>query len=515
MTEVSTEDAPTTSALAGDAPAPVRGPALRAEAMRGVRNLGAATYGARAISVVSLVIVARYLSPRETGIGALALLIGSTLSALSDFGLSPTIVSLGGRASAATFHRAARLRLIASGTGFAAVFFGADFIAAALSAPEAAMGLRVVAFVLPIGAAGFAPATGLAASRNFGGLARAYIGMSAVQATFTIVFAVTLGSYWAIVFGLVGGMAAQVCLQWLFWRHRPAPGTVALSNRDLLSIAVVLVLSWGALLALFTADRLVVTGWLGPAALGYYALAFTWGTFASDSFNLVVGTVALPTFAALGDDTSAMGRTYLTSMRLIVFVAAPASLGLIVIAPELLQVVLSGGTGKWLPSLLALQIFAIVGLLKSIVGSSNSVLLASQSIRRYAYLVPVPLAAFLAALWPAFRLLPTIEGVALALLLAYAINAVLVLRAMTRVFNFARMEIVRNIARPIGAAGFMVLVMLPMRTVLEPTLVSLVLFLAVGGAAYLVGFLVLRSKSTLDEFRAALRAVIGAKGGRA
>jgi lipopolysaccharide exporter len=503
------EAAPSKSITAVAEPGPLAdGPGLRQEALRGVRNMGLATYGARAVSVVSLIVVARYLSPHDVGLAALALLIGTTLSSLSDFGLAPTIVSFGGEASRATITRAARYRLTFSVSGFLTVFVGAETIANVLGAPEAAQAIRVVSCSLPIAAAGFAPATSLAARRRFGALARAYAVMVVVQAAVTIVLAILGFTYWAVVIGFLAGTAAQVASQWVLWTDRTWGGRKEVGRRELLELGGLVTLSWGSLILLFTTDRLLVSAFFGPANLGYYALAVTWGTFAADSLNQVVGTIALPTFAALGADKRAMARAYLASMRLIVFVSAPAAFGLILVAPELLELILGGGTAKWLPALGALQIMALFGFLKSVVGSANGVLLASQNFRRYSYLIPIPIATFILVVFPLLGVQHSIEAVAVALLVAYLVNALLVLRAIAKIFGLAKVELVRNITGPVVAASAMFIALVPLRLVLSVSWASLVVLIVVGTVLYFGVLLIAGPRAQINEFREAIGVLV-------
>ncbi len=484
------------------------GPALRAEAIRGVRNVGLATYAARAISVLSLVVVARVLEPREVGIAALGLLVGSTLTSLSDFGLAPAIVSFGGRVTRATLARAARMRTGFSIGAFLFVLVGADWIATALGAPEAAASVRVMSLAVVIAAAGFAPAASLAAARQFGALARAYMALSLVQAATTIGLALAGFSFWSVVLGFLAGLSAQVTTQWLLWRGRTSPGTLEIPRRSLLELGSLVTLSWLSLMALFTVDRLFVANLFGTTQLGFYALAVTWGTFAADALNQVVGTVTLPTFAALGENRKAMSRAYLASVRLTSFISAPAAAGIIIVSPELLQLILGAGTDKWLPSLACLQILAIFGLLKSLVGSAQNVLLASQNLRRYAYLIPLPVIAFLLTVFPVLSVAHAIEGIALSMLVAYAVNSLFVLRAITRVLDLERFEVLRNAAGPLIAALLMGITLVPIRVGLSVSWVSLLVLTIAGTGAY-VGFLVLSGqRAALDEFVRTLRSMM-------
>ena len=53
---------------------------------------------------------------------------------------------------------------------------------------------------------------------------------------------------------------------------------------------------------------------MGSAKLGYYALAFSWGSFICVLLSSTVNTVMFPAFSAIQDDAAAMRRWYLKTV---------------------------------------------------------------------------------------------------------------------------------------------------------------------------------------------------------
>ena len=51
--------------------------------------------------------------------------------------------------------------------------------------------------------------------------------------------------------------------------------------------------------------------------MGYYALAFTWGSFICWLLQVTVNTVLMPTLAAIQHDPAALRRWYLKTMELL------------------------------------------------------------------------------------------------------------------------------------------------------------------------------------------------------
>ena len=94
---------------------------------------------------------------------------------------------------------------------------------------------------------------------------------------------------------------------------------------------------------------------MGSAQLGYYALAFTWGSFICGLLYDTVNNVLLPAFSAIQHDVSAMRRWYLKTLDLVGFVSVIANTTLLANAHFFLVTFLGKGSNKWLPAMASLQ----------------------------------------------------------------------------------------------------------------------------------------------------------------
>ena len=116
----------------------------------------------------------------------------------------------------------------------------------------------------------------------------------------------------------------------------------------------------------FNMDNFLVGSRMGSAKLGYYALAFTWGSFICGLLSDTVNNVMLPAFSAIQDDTAAMRRWYLKTVDMVGFVAVVANTALLANAHFFLMTFLGKGTDKWLPAATALKILCIYGIMRVI-----------------------------------------------------------------------------------------------------------------------------------------------------
>ena len=105
-------------------------------------------------------------------------------------------------------------------------------------------------------------------------------------------------------------------------------------------------------------DNLVVTSTLGPASLGIYSRAYQLLVQPAVLIGSVSDKVLFPAMSRIQDDARRLTRAYVTVNSIIAAITLfPASVGLFVLAPEIVAIVLGPG---WEAVALPLRIFAVV-----------------------------------------------------------------------------------------------------------------------------------------------------------
>ena len=118
---------------------------------------------------------------------------------------------------------------------------------------------------------------------------------------------------------------------------------------------------------------LLIGRFLGASALGMYALATN---IVLVPFSRIAGPlqqVFFPAFSRMGDDLPRMADTWIRATRLVGVISIPALVGLVVVAPDFVDVVLGP---KWVDATPIIQILALVGLIQSLQTLCGEVLLA-------------------------------------------------------------------------------------------------------------------------------------------
>ena len=164
-------------------------------------------------------------------------------------------------------------------------------------------------------------------------------------------------------------------------------------------------------------DNFAVTRWLGVTQLGYYQKSFDFTSRTVDGLNNVLSAVLLPSYAQIQSERDRLSRAYLKSLRLISFIIVPVSLGMLVIAPEMVGAFLKD---KWTPMIAPFQVLCLAGMVKPL-SATTSVLFTSTGHPGYNFRAGIVVIVVLVPM--IFILLPYgIVGVAGAVLAAQVVG---------------------------------------------------------------------------------------------
>lgn len=348
--------------------------------MRGGRNVRSGIRQGLAWSAVNAIVLrlgtvgvgiflARLLSPEQFGVFAIALTVQAVLMTLADFGLSTDLIrSPDHRKKAPTV---ATLGLITGASLTAIMVSSAQGTAELLGSPDAGPVIAVMSLTLLLAGFGVVPYATL--QRNF--LQKRLFLISLADfllGTFVTVLLIING--WGVMALAVSRVVAQLAslvLQFVLAGERPRFGF----NRDLvpqvlafgLPVAGANMLSW----LLLNTDNVVVSHIAGPAALGFYFLAFNISNWPMSAIGQVVRSVALPAFSRT---SSSRDRILADAMAPTWALTLLAGMMLGLLAAPVIEIVYGQ---KWLAAAPVLAILGIFGALRTIFDMSAAFLLAN------------------------------------------------------------------------------------------------------------------------------------------
>jgi O-antigen/teichoic acid export membrane protein len=296
--------------------------------------------GNAGLTLLTLVILARLLSPREFGTVSAALVIIEFSSIFSHLGLGPAVVQ---RQLLEERHlRAAFAGSLVLGLAIGiAIWWAAPLAAAFFHNPDVEPVLRALAWVFPLRGMSAVADSLMLRELRFRWLANLDLAIYALgHGLVAILLALAGFGVWALVSAaLIEGLVRAAILLYM----RPPPlGTWPewRALKELLHFGGGFTLARLANQLALQGDNLVVGHWLGPAALGLYGRAYNLMAAPATLVGKVLDDVLFPTMARVQDDVERLGRAYRRGVAVIALVALPVSAVLFVLAPELIHVTL-------------------------------------------------------------------------------------------------------------------------------------------------------------------------------
>lgn len=322
-------------------------------------------------SWVSLLIVVRLLTPADFGLVAMAMALLPYLRCIGDFGVSRVIINF----PDLTEEEIGQLNSFSSLLGIAcfsvaiglsypiALFFRAPKLAGVVIATSSALvpwGFRAV------------PEGLLSKELKFRLLSTFDAANAIIAAAVTLAMAYFGFGYWALVFGNLTGICARTVLILVSRPQRFVFPRVA-KIREQLLFGWHLLVSLVAMNSYQTLDNVTVGRVLGRTALGFYGMAWNLANVPLEKITSLVTTV-VPSYLAVVQKEPAELRRYVRTlteaMSLITF---PATIGLGLVARELIPVAFSH---RWDSAVPPLQILSIYAAFRSIVALLPKVLTA-------------------------------------------------------------------------------------------------------------------------------------------
>ncbi|HEU5195770.1 MAG TPA: lipopolysaccharide biosynthesis protein [Methylomirabilota bacterium] len=393
--------------------------------MAAARVLGLAAQG------LATVVLARYLTAADYGVIGYATVFLAFLNLFQDAGLQ------GAAVQASEFSERARatafwMKLTLSATLAICGMIAAPLTLVAFDDPGAASVIRALSLCYLLTSVAFVPSILLLRDLNYRAISLVQALSALAGSSCSIVMAMIGSGYWSIV---VGSIVWNLVLMLASMRLRPYWPRLEFDRgvaRGFWGYGLGLSSANLVVFALFNADNLLIGAILGATQLGYYALAFNWGSLVASTLCGVVGGVLFPTFSRLNRDE--MRRIYIRSVRYSLAAGMLANVTLAVAAPSLLISVLGRGTDKWLPALGPLYVLCLYGVLRVTLEPLGSVVVAVG--KPGAMLRPNVIVAVIqiAALYPALRL-GGITAAAVVVLVSYALQYPLYSRFLREELN--------------------------------------------------------------------------------
>ena len=436
---------------------------------------------------VGVILARTVFGPKEWGLYAVSQLVLSVLLSANEMGVSLAVVRLEGdiRGIART---ALTLSLLSSSVLTAALFFGAPTVADLLGSPGATSLIRLLSVCVLID--GFVCVPFSLINREFMQGRRMVVEGLGFVVTSGVTLGLAFAHYGAISFawGNVIGNVVTLLGAMIAAPFFVLPGWDRSRARELLKFGLPMAGASLLVLGTLNVDSAIVSAALGPAALGFYQLAFNISSWPVQSISAAAQRVSFAGFSRLAGSREALADGFTKAAAVLVALAIPACVLLITLAGPVIETVYGA---RWLPAADSLSLLGVLGLLRVFYGLAYDGLAAAE--RKQTLLVVQGL--WLVVLVPVLLAGARLDGIT-GVSAGHVLVAVLVvgpafLWSLHRIGITVRALLARCL-RPIIGGILMAAVSLAIIHVTGPGLLGLVAAGAAAGAVYIPFILPMR-----------------------
>jgi len=331
---------------------------LRTRAIKSTAWLLTFRLGSQLLSWVVTIFVARFLTPADYGLFAMALTVVGSVELLRELGLGTAIIQ---RQDLTAGHLNTIFWIVAlvSTALVSVLWIGAGAVATFYAEPRLVWVLRILGVTVLLNFIGFVPYSLLTKDIDF--RRRSIAAMVGVISASIVTLSLAYLGYgvWALIFGQLTNAATFNV--GLVLAARWVPG-LRLSFRDIAGI-----LKFGLRLSAVSAiglvspiaNRALVGRFLGAPALGLFTMAETLAEAPHKISSGAIHQLSLPIFAKLQREEVELRRYFLKITKYLALATFPAQVGMALVAQDLIVVLL---TSRWTPMILLFQLFCVGNL---------------------------------------------------------------------------------------------------------------------------------------------------------
>jgi O-antigen/teichoic acid export membrane protein len=185
-----------------------------------------------------------------------------------------------------------------------------------------------------------------------------------VGAALVIVLAYNGYGVWALMFGwLVSNVVRLLGFVALCWEYYVWPSFNFVGLRPLFAFGIYRTLEYTVWATYISADVLIISRWLGPTALGVYAVALNFATVPLNKIAPIVNLTAFPAFAMVQGRPAEAQFYALKAVRMMATIAVPVFFGICATAPEVIDLVFGP---KWVATKSVLGVLALATTFRAI-----------------------------------------------------------------------------------------------------------------------------------------------------
>lgn len=434
----------------------------------------------KGVTFIATLILARLLTPNEFGLLALGLIALGFLDTFSSMGVENVIIYKQENIEHNS-NVAFTLGLIINSTLSITTFLIAPFVAIFFNDPRVTEILRVLSVIFVIWGIGNIHAARLKKELRFRQTLLPELGKSMAKAIVSIGMAWLGYGVWSLVWGQIAANVAASSLYWLVYHWRPRLSLDLDTSRELLGYSSQTVLT--ALMGVIVSnlDYLIVGKRLGSENLGYYTMAFRVPELLIINTCYIVSNALFPAYSKVQNDLRMLQKGFLITLRYIALYTVPVGVGIIIVTPELINVVFGD---RWIPAIPVMQAISFYAVIYSLSFNAGDIYKATGRPDIMNKLGLINLVVAIPLLWVAAGY--DIYKVALAQIVAHSFLTIMRIFVIQRIISLRLADIVSAIQPAVIGTLIMAIAVYILKIWLRglDPLYQLVLLPVVGCAIY-------------------------------
>lgn len=454
---------------------------LKTRTVRNVSYIGASQLIVLLLTILTMTILARMLTPEDFGIVSIGMIFMALFASVQDFGVMQAIVQRDSRIEE-SISVGLTLRWIIAAILAALVIGLSSLIADFYGIPAISLVLIVMSLNLFVQPVAFSSQVLLTRRLSFLSIALATIAQVVVLAVVSIALALLDFSYWSLVIGSLSGNVALVLVLRYYKNSALRPAIETKLAKELLGFGKHLLVTGLMAFVIFNIDQLVIGRVLGIVALGFYFMAVRFGRTIGGQISGTVNMVLFPTMARVKDSAEQLKEAYVQSLRMIAIITVPLSMGISALSPLFVESVLGKG---WLDASIPIAILSFQGLLDALIRPASNVLVSIGKPRYMSVQATVQAALMVAAVYPVALLWGIIGVSVLTTVLSMGVM-VYFLVVFSRIFKVSLVQMFLPVAPALASGLATYLLLFASVELVETNLYWLVALAVLGAAVYLV-----------------------------
>jgi O-antigen/teichoic acid export membrane protein len=419
---------------------------MNAKIVGGVLWNLASLFASRGSAVVFTLFLARFLSPNEFGLLAMAAITFDVGNVLSQSGLGQAIIrskSIDDKELSTAFFANLGLSTIV----YAFLFTVAPYFAGFYDQPELALIVRVVALVVFLNAAKLVQTAIFTREMNFQIVMIANATGTVASGACAVAMAYLGAGVWSLVAQILIAAAVSSSVLWGASGWRPSITFDLAAFKRLYGFGSRLAVE-GVLELIYQNSYILVIGRLfSPELTGIYFFARKVSSLISQQLTGAVQQASLPALATLQDSETALRLKYRQIVQLMLFAISPVMLIGVALAEPLVQLLFSE---DWAPAVPFVQLLSLIGVLYPLHAMNMNVLYVtgrSDLVLKVGLIKKAIAVALLVAMIP-YGVLAIVAGQVVSSLLALIPNAYY----SKRLIGYGLRTQLSDVAKPVGAA---------------------------------------------------------------